>query len=264
MKLCRFELVDAPGEQRSGIFHEGNIYETDGQMAAGIHDLSRVQFLSPVGRPLAIRVFESFSPIPGEWDLTYFFMNPTLIRGTNESISIPPSIEKLDFEIRLAAILQDGALMVDASEADKMILGYTFLLVFIDKTVGYEDTQGVVSSTWTPSHDVGAFIAPFVVTPEELNERMIRESRTNFQWSYKIYVNDELLPGPSEYAFDPSMSDLMVIGSQRSALTSGEIITWPPLPLDDISTTPLGRYLIPGDEVRVVIDGLGAINGKIG
>lgn len=259
VKLCRFELVSRPGDEiRSGVYHEGTVYETDGVNAIGTHDPSQIRFVCPVGRPPVVRCFESYQAGPGEHALSYFYLNPGLLYGPEATIEIPPTVESLDLEIRVAGVVQESGMMIDAAEADGFILGYTFLAVLVDKDLGGNSTEH-----WSSSRDLGAWVSPFLVTPEELNDHLASESRSRFNWGYQVFVNDQPIEDKSTFESDYSFSDLLYLGSRRSMVSTGEVLTWPSLPKVDIELTKHGQNLMPGDSVRIVVDGLGAVSGRL-
>lgn len=261
MKLCRFYVANRPDEPKTGVYHEGKVYETDGQSAAGIHEPANITFIAPIGTPPAVRFFEQFDS-EGGYFLSYFFMNPAQLKGTHDSLSMPPQVEELGIEIRIAGVLQDGDQLIEPQEAEKYILGYTFLLCFVDRTLQTEaDGHPAI---WTESHDIGALISPFIVTPEEMSAHLVRETKSSFNWVYSIFVNEVPIVKDRQYAFDTEFYDLIQRASLRSPLATGEVIAFPTLPIPDFTGTELGRELEPGDKVRVVVDGLGAITSTIG
>ncbi|MFM9873582.1 MAG: fumarylacetoacetate hydrolase family protein [Fimbriimonadaceae bacterium] len=262
MKLCRFLVVNRPDEPRTGVFHEGKIYETDGQSAAGIHEPANVQFLSPIGQPPAVRLFEQFEMASGEWIMSYFFMNPAQLKGTNDSLSMPPQVEELGFEIRVAGVLQDGDQMIEPKEAERYLLGYTFMLCFTDRSLQLESDSS--PAMWTESHDIGALLSPFLITPDEMSAYLIRETKSGFQFVYSIYINEIPIIVERTFSFDVEFYDLLQRASLRSPLNTGEVVAWPSLPIPDLETTDLERNIEPGDKIRVVIEGLGAITSTVG
>lgn len=264
MKLCRFEVANRPGDlARSGIYHEGKVYETDGQNAIGVHDPANVRFLCPIGRPPVVRCFESYQAGPGEHALSYFFMNPGLLQGPDGTIEIPPTVENLDLEVRVFGVSQDSGLMVDEKEADEFLLGYGFMVVLVDRELAGSSME-VSSEHWSAARDVGAFVSPFIVTPEELTVQLVRESKSKFAWNYEISVSGDSIADRGTFESDYAFSDLLFLGSRRSALSTGEVVAWPALPKPDMELSRIGRFLIPGDTLRIVVEGLGAVTGRIG
>ena len=262
MKLCRFLVANRADEPRTGVYHEGKIYETDGTTAAGIHEPANVVFLSPIGQPPAVRFFEQSEIAPGEWILSYFFMNPAQLKGTNESLSMPPQVEDLGFEIRIAGVLQDGDQMIEPKEAERYLLGYTFMLCFTDRSLINESNAS--PAVWTESHDIGALLSPFLITPEEMSAYLIRETKSGFQFVYSIFINEVPVIEERTFSFDVEFYDLLQRASLRSPLATGEVVAWPSLPIPDLETTAFGRNVEPGDKIRVVVEGLGAISSTVG
>lgn len=264
VKLCRFDIVNRPGDEpRSGVFHEGKIYETDGQNALGVHDPANIRFLCPIGRPPIVRCFESYQAGPGEHALSYFYSNPVLLSGPDATIELPPSVDQADLEIRVFGVVQDSAMLVDEREADSLILGYGFMVVLVDRELE-GDSGGNATEHWTSSRDMGAWVSPFLVTPDELNPHLASESKSRFKWEYQIHINDEQVGDRGQFESDYAFSDLLYLGSRRSTLSTGEVLTWPALPKTDLEVSDFGRMLMPGDTLRIVVDGLGAVTGRIG
>lgn len=262
VKLCQFEVINRPGDEiRSGLFHEGKVYETDGQNAIAVHDPANVRFLSPVGRPSVVRCFESYQAGPGEHALSYFFMNPTVVAGPGATVEVPPSVENLDLEVRVFGVTQDSGMMIDEAESDGFLLGYGFMVVLVDRDLS---APGMGGEYWASSRDVGAFVSPFIVTPEELTLQLVRESKSKFEWTYEISVEGETIADKGQFGSDYAFSDLLYLASRRSAVSTGEVVTWPALPKPDIELSRLSRYLMPGDAIKVVVEGLGAVTARIG
>lgn len=219
-------------------------------------------FLSPIGQPPAVRLFEESEVSPSEFILSYFFMNPAQLKGTNESLSMPPQVEQLGIEIRIAGVLQDGDQLIEPKEAERYLLGYTFMLCFTDQSLQQE--AGLSPAVWTESHDIGALLSPFLVTPEELSGYLVRERKSAFQFVYSVYVNNLPIVEEVAFAFDVEFYDLLQRASLRSPLATGEVVTWPPLPLPDLETSKLGRQLEAGDKIRVVVESMGAVTSTVG
>ena len=246
MKLCRFEITNRPGDEvRSGIFHEGQVYETDGENALGVHDPANVRFLSPIGRPPVIRCFESYQAGPGEHALSYFFANPTILQSPEGTIELPPSVDQVDLEIRVFGVSQDNGLMIEGSEAEGFLLGYGFMVVLVDRELSGSSAE-VSPEHWTSARDIGAYVSPFVVTPEELTEQLVPDSGSKYSWSYEINVGGEPIADKGKFESDYAFSDLLFLSSRRSAISTGEMVTWPALPKPDIELSRLGTVFDAG------------------
>ncbi|MCB0826422.1 MAG: fumarylacetoacetate hydrolase family protein [Armatimonadetes bacterium] len=255
MKLCRFELSDTPGETRSGIYHEGRYYETDGQNAIGVHEPNVVRLLSPIGQPPAYRAFDAIEGGPTEGTLFYHYLNPAGLQGTETEIVLPPAVLEADFEVRIGAVIQDKGLALDPREANGFILGYLITCVITD-------ARRIDESIGAQPRDVGLLAGPFLVTPDDLGGHLTGESQSNFVWPYEISINGTTIQKAS-YQSDYEMTNLLVQATETSSINVGEIVSWPPLPKPRLSETEIGRGMMPSDKVLIRIEGLGALTFRV-
>ncbi len=166
----------------------------------------------------------------------------------------------MGIEVRVGGVVKDSGALIEEREAESFILGYTFLVCLVDLSRPDRDDP----HNWSKSRDLGMIAANFVVTPEEMADYLVRESRTQFQFGYSVFVNSEKIDGPTDYVFDRSFAELLSRASQGAGVTAGEFVAWPSLPFPNLEETNLGRGLMPGDQVRVVIEGISAAIGRIG
>ena len=260
VKLCRFVLIDAPEQPRSGVYHEGRVYETDGERAIGIHEPGTVSFLPPLGAPSAVRVFEGFRRPSGDRGLTYRFLNTTGFRGPNSLGDAPPAAQTLDFDVHVAAAVADFAESVEPREAPSFILGYLIMIVLYDSDMAEEErTLGLPLG---PSHDFGGVLGPYLTTPEDLAEFTLGSDPTEFAWRYRVRVNEtEIAAGVNE---PPApASDLLSFSSRLRAVNAGELLAWPALEKPGLDASPLERFLTASDRIEVTVDGLGTLVARL-
>lgn len=251
MKLCRFELVDQPGPIRSGIFHEGKVYETDGTKAIGIHDLTAVVLRSPVGLCPAIRMFPK-SPLANG---RFTFLNSTLIVGSGADVEMPTEVVGVGLSASVGVVVADRGRQIDVGEAESFILGYTLVLRLIGEFAGAD------ADPMSASEDLAILIGPFVTTPEELEEKMIAGEATSYRWQAELKLNgDAAWAGTIE---GPRFADLLSAGSRLVEMQSGEVVAGPALDIPLLPSTGFGRSLLPGDRFIFRVDGLGALTGSI-
>lgn len=257
MKLCRFELGERPGEVRSGIFHEGNVYETDGTQALGIHDPQDVHLLAPLGSAPSLRLFDVYDATANEGRLGYIYANPNLITGPDTQIEVPGNVQEMGVEIRIAATVSALATHVASKEAPGLILGYTPLLILTDIS------RSADVARLAQFRDVGMAAGPYMVTPDELGQHLAGGSQTNFQWGYTLQVNEHVV-AKSVFESDFDFSDLLSFASETCPVFPGDLIAWPPLPVPDLDTTELGRNLSSPDTISLTIDGIGTLQTRLG
>jgi fumarylacetoacetate (FAA) hydrolase len=260
VKLCRFVLLDAPEHPRSGIYHDGKVYETDGERAIGIHDPGSLSMLTPLGTPPAIRAFQSYRRPDGSEGLTFRFCNVTGLAGPNGEIAVNVGARALDFDVHVVGVVGDLAESVEAPEAAGYVLGYALLLELYDADLAEEERLLELPSG--PSHDMGGALGPFLTTPDELTEFTVGSDPTNFGWNYRLRVNDaEVAVGSVESDFP--FSHLLSFASQARAVQAGEVLAWPALAKPPLLESGLERNLVSGDRIEAVVDGLGTLVARI-
>lgn len=241
MKLCRFELTDDPGVTRSGIFFENRIYETHGEKAIGIHELSKIALLPPVGRPFNVRVFD---------ENTYKYAQTSTILGPLSEFEIPSSVTDLTIQPRLAGVLHSAGEQIEASEATSFYIGVTNFVQFIGK-----DQSGNIVS------DLPFGIGPFL---HSLDEFDLDDSKPlelgSLQW--ELIVNDRQIYA-SEETLRISFSELLPLATKTSMAEPGDLIVSEALPLPPLSELSLERFLRPGDVVQVNFAKLGVLTLKL-
>lgn len=256
MKLCRFVLNDAPDQARSGIYHDGKVYETDGERAVGIYEPGRISLLPPLGTPPATRVYQLARCSNGEEFLTYRIQNVTGFVGPNAEISVPPSVTALDFDFHVVGVVSEQAEVVETYEAATFVLGYALLIVLHDADAA--DEERILGVPLGPSHDLGGALGPYLTTPEDLTEFTVGTQTTSFEWRYRIKVNDvEVANGVVNEA--PSFSALVSNASSARAVFPGEVLAWPAVPKPALPDSPLERHLVESDRIEASVDGLGTL-----
>jgi 2-keto-4-pentenoate hydratase/2-oxohepta-3-ene-1,7-dioic acid hydratase in catechol pathway len=259
VKLCRFELKSAPGETRSGIVHNGKVYETDGANPIAIHEAEDIRPLSPVGQPPTIRVFRC---IPGLIDAdetpAYFYASSTALTGASPIIPRPEFVAELDYEPYIVAVMAAEGANVPIEEADDLILGYTLMNILVGRDVERHEKR--VGAGPGRSYDIAIPIGPVLTTPEELEETVQSEEfGRRFKLTAVTRVNGvekrrgdvEMLP----FTFAQAIST----ASETAHLRTGDIIALGPIALADAPDA-----LTPGDEVQLAVERLGTLAFRIG
>ena len=261
MKLCRFELLSAPGDIKSGIVHSGKIYETDGSNPIAIHEAADVRPLPPVGQPSALRFFR-FS----DADLTlgpdtsplYFYGNPGSLIGASQIVPRLDLTSELDFEPYLAIVIAQAGTNIPVDQGDGYILGYTILNALVMRDV--ERAEARAGSGPGRSRDYAMALGPVLTTPEELDDDLIDEEHgRKHKLSVVTRVNGvERGRGDAE-DLPYSFSQLISIASETTLLRAGDVIAAGPL----VRPEETFQGLEPGDEIQVAIEKLGTLSTKI-
>lgn len=182
--------------------------------------------------------------------LTVFSKAVTSVVGPYDEVERPRVSEQLDYEGELGCVIGRRCRHVPADRAAEVIAGYTIVNDF-----SVRDWQ-VMTPQWSlgKSFDTHGPIGPWIVTADELQDPIELDIRT--------YVNDELRQSSNTGQLIFSCFDQIEILSQALTLEPGDVIA---------TGTPSGvaiaredqPWLVPGDRVRVEIDGIGMIENEI-
>jgi 2-keto-4-pentenoate hydratase/2-oxohepta-3-ene-1,7-dioic acid hydratase in catechol pathway len=179
-----------------------------------------------------------------------FNKQTTSVIGPSGAIHRPRASEALDYEGELGFVIGRSCRHVPRARAAEVIAGY---VVVNDVTV--RDWQArSPTMTMGKSFDTHCPFGPALVTPDEVGDPLALRLRT--------WVNGELRQDAStkDLIFDPAA--LVEHLSTAFTLEPGDLIS---------TGTPAGvavamkppRWLVPGDVVRVEIEGVGAIENRV-
>jgi fumarylacetoacetate (FAA) hydrolase len=220
------------------------------------YPLDEVELRPPVLHPPSVRDFYAFEQhvktaranrgleVPPEWYEIpiFYFSNPAAIFGPDDEIPYPHETNELDYELEVAAIIG----------ADGAIGGFTVMNDWSARDVQRKEMK--VGLGPAKGKDFATSLGPIVVTPDEFDgsegemvarvngEERSRGNLRDLNWPWERLLeqaarNTHLLPGD-------------VIGS-------GTVGTGCILELGD------GRWLRPGDEVELEVEGLGVLRNRI-
>lgn len=208
---------------------------------------------APISRPGKIvciglnyrnHAIESGMDIPGE-PIIFMKASNTMI-GPNDDVMIPRKSQKTDWEIELAVAINSTASYLNSpDDATKFIAGYA-----ISNDVSEREFQLERGGQWDKGKSCATFnpLGPWLVTSDEiLDPQNLRMT---------LDINTERLQDESTSDMIFSVNHLVWYVSQFMVLEPGDIIN---------TGTPAGvglglrppRYLKPGDQMRLAIDGLG-------
>lgn len=182
--------------------------------------------------------------------MTVFAKANSCVVGPYDEIRRPLVSNMLDYEGELGFIIGRRCRHVSAEDAGKVIAGYT---VINDYSV--RDWQ-MMTSQWSigKSFDTHGPIGPAIVTGDELGDPHSLDIRT--------YVNGDQRQSSNTSQLIFSCFDQVEILSKVCTLEPGDVIaTGTPAGVAGAEKEP--RWLVPGDRVRVEIDGIGALENEI-
>jgi 2-keto-4-pentenoate hydratase/2-oxohepta-3-ene-1,7-dioic acid hydratase in catechol pathway len=198
-----------------------------------------------VGLNYADHVAESGAPTPDY--PTVFAKTSSCVTGPYDDVLRPAISDALDYEGELGFVIGTRCRHVSRDRAHEVIAGYTIVDDLSVRDIQHRSGQ------WTlgKSFDTHGPIGPWIVTGDELDPHSL---------AIRTLVNGEVRQSSntSHLIFD-CFTQVEIISS-ICTLEPGDIIA---------TGTPggvgmaLGKMLVPGDVVRVEIEGIGAIENRV-
>jgi 5-oxopent-3-ene-1,2,5-tricarboxylate decarboxylase/2-hydroxyhepta-2,4-diene-1,7-dioate isomerase len=244
MKLARFAV--------DGTIHRGRVRE-DGRLVTSVgkdYSPEQVVWLPPVNPTKVIGLALNFAEHAAELDMesppepALFFKPVSSLVGHRAPVVYPSGVEYMHYEVELAVVIGRRCRNVPAGHAEEVIAGYT---IANDMTV-----RDFVGDFYRPpvrakGYDTFGPVGPYIVSPDEIPDPGSLELRA--------YVNGELRQQGNSSQLIRPVPELIEFISMIMTLEAGDMI-W--------SGTPKGiSHVYPGDQVRLEIDGLGALENQI-
>ena len=215
--------------------------------------LSELNLLAPVPNPGKIicvglnyhdHAMESGAPLPSEPVLFAKFANSLI--GPGADIVVPAVCKTVDYEAELGIVIGRPACRVSTDDALAYVGGYLCLNDVSDRDLqarGGQWTHGKAIDTFLPA-------GPWLSTRDEIDDPQ--------DLRIQCRVNGEVRQSSSTTKMIFTVAEIVSFISDVTTLMPGDIIA---------TGTPNGvglgfdppRYLSPGDEITVEIDGLGEL-----
>jgi len=189
----------------------------------------------------------NFSPPSAQ---VWFNKQVTSVCGPNAPIHRPRVSSALDYEGELAVVIGARCRHVAAKDATAVIAGYT-----ICNDVSVRDWQmATPTQTMGKSFDTHAPLGPWIVTPDELIDPQAVQIRT--------WVNGDLRQDFSTADMVFTCAEMIEHLSKAMTLEPGDVIaTGTSIGNGVLRVPPI--YLVPGDKVRIEIEGIGALENTV-
>jgi fumarylacetoacetate (FAA) hydrolase len=264
MRLCTFSVEGraAPGRVEGERIVQFRAPTLAAWLAAGgedvaEHALADVRLLAPVPLPPSVRDFYAFErhvraaraqrglEVAPEWYRVpvFYFSNPAAIYGPEDAIPYPEETSALDYELEAAAVIG----------GDGRIAGFTIMndwsardLQKMEMAVGLGPAKG---------KDFATSLGPVLVTPDELGElRLEMVARVNGEERSRGNLAD----------MHWSWAQLAEHARRNTRLVPGDVLGSGTVGTGCILEHGDGRWLRPGDEVELEIEGIGLLRNRVG
>jgi fumarylacetoacetate (FAA) hydrolase len=248
--------------------------EEDDEAVADDADLV---FGPPVLSPPSLRDFYAFEghvrtmwerrggEVPEAWYRLpiFYFSNVSEIRGPDDPVWSPEGSSELDYELEVAALVDTPAVDLPLERGDEAIGGYTIFNDWSARDLQREETT--VRLGPAKGKDFASSFGPWLVTPDELAAAHAPgASGPDLAMTAEVNGVETSRGRWSDAHF--SFAEMVARASADARLRPGDLLgsgTVGTGCLLEVKDETLGRYLEPGDEVVLRVEGLGALRTPI-
>lgn len=240
--------------------------------------LDAAALLAPIPTPPSIRDFMSFenhvvtsmAAIGREVDPVwyeqpvFYFTNPAAVTRPHDDIPVSPGSEHFDFELEVAAVIGRAGSDIPLDEAEGYIAGYTILCDWSARDL--QEREMRVGLGPAKGKDTATSFGPVLVTPDELEP--FRKDK-GFDLAMTVDVNGRRYSTGNWDTIYWSFAQMISYASRGTTLRPGDVIgsgtvgTGCILELGRVHGAEAFPWLVAGDEVRIEIDQLGAVESRI-
>jgi len=251
--------------------------EADESLGEMRFPLADVQLLPPVN-PRSFRDFYAFEQhvmsarkkrglemVPEWYDApVFYFSNTASIVGPSAPIRKPPETSELDYELEAAVVIgrEGGDIPVD--EADDYIAGFTILNDWSARDIQRREMK--VGLGPAKGKDFATSIGPWLVTPDELEDRITDHTRgSRYDLVMTASVNGKEYSRGNLRDMRWTFAELIAEASRTTVLKPGDLIGSGTVGTGCITEFPDGTYpwLQPGDVVRLGIERIGMLENQV-
>lgn len=215
-------------------------------LQAPIHDPQKFLGIGMNYRQHAEEARQAGIPVPSSQ--MWFNKQVSCINGPFEPVVKPVVTQEMDYEIELGLVIGCRCRHVRAEDASGVIAGY----LIINDVSARDWLKKSPTFTLGKSFDTHGPIGPWIVTADEINDPMMLEMQ--------LSVNGELRQRASTADMIYNIYQQIEYLSSVMTLEPGDILaTGTPSGIG----APTGRFLQPGDVMRLTISELGTIEHRV-
>ena len=234
-------------------------------------DPTTIRLAPPVPRPPSIRDFMAFEEhvvtasaaigltVDPLWyrQPVFYFTNPASLRGAHDPVAVFPGSRALDYELEVAAVIGRGGADLSPDEAIEHIAGYVLFCDWSARDLQGEEMK--LNLGPAKGKDSASSCGPWMLTADELPAAAAMTASVNGR-PYSAGRLDALYWSFAEMIAYASRGTRVVPGD---LIGSGTVGTGCILELSRVHGPEAYPWLVPGDRVRLEVDGLGAIDAAI-
>jgi len=220
------------------------------------------QHVETARRNRGLEMIPEFDQFP-----VFYFTNHQAVIGPGPVRVLPLHLQRLDFELEIAAVVGKRGRNLTAEQADASIFGLTIMNDWSARDLQMEEMK--LSLGPAKGKDFATSLGPWLVTLDELQAHAIQTPHGR-QWdlAMKCWVNDVQVSSGNVKDMNWTFGQILERASYGVDLHPGDVIgsgtcgTGCFLELNGSKITN-NQWLQVGDKVRLAIDGLGTLDNVI-
>ena len=235
--------------------------------------LSEITLLAPIRKPRNLRdaaIFEKHvaaasaqnnTTIPASWyeKARFFFASTSTIYGPGEAIVGPAGTKTLDYEAELCLIIGKSGKNVTEETAMDHLFGLTIMNDWSDRALCLDEVGFLGMHK---SKDFAYGVGPYVVTMDEVENHLI-DGKLHLK--VEAWVNGEKTTDSSTDDMYWTLSQLIARVGKDTVISASDMIGLGTVADGSLFDKGPGNqtYLVPGDVVKIAIEGLGELEQSV-
>ncbi|GGG17375.1 fumarylacetoacetase [Rhodococcoides trifolii] len=204
---------------------------------------------------LTRRTFPALKPKASFYDHpAYYTGNHLTIVADGAPMPWPSYTQALDFELEFAMIVDRPLKDASSTEAADAIGGFVVFDDFSARDVQWEEERKGSFGPVVKTKTFGSSLGSVIVTPDEVLDRIDRLDAS-------VVVDGQTWSSTSTRGLHWSPGETVAYASRGEQVYPGELITSGTLPMG--CGLELDRWIEPGNEVVLTIDGIGSVSNVV-
>jgi len=241
-----------------------------------VSDTADLTFGPPILKPPSLRDFYAFEqhvatmwrrrdmPVPDAWYRLpiFYFSNVSEIRGPGDAVHAPKGSNELDYELEIAALIDTPVKNLSAERGEEAIGGYFLMNDWSARDLQRDETT--VRLGPAKGKDFATTLGPYLVTPDEI---AFARAGKGYDLAATATINGETISRGSWNGIHFSFGEMVERASADVQLRAGDVLGSGTVGgcclLEVKDDSGFGRYLQPGDEVKLTVDRLGELTSPV-
>jgi len=244
-----------------------------GERRSGVPLVER-KLCVPVLQPPTIRDFmayEGHATMGGQWKMpeafyrlpVFYFSNPLCLYAHGEAVPFPSASRKLDYELEIAAVVCREGRDIAAADAMDYIGGFTIFNDLSARDLQRDEMQCNLGPA--KGKDFASCLGPWVVTLDELGP-LVRDGQLHSRCTLRVNGVEWVAGTAANMHHD--WPALVERASRDSRIVPGDLICAGTIEGGSIPEAIRrglpARYLQPGDEIVIEVEGIGRLDTVLG